>query len=161
MNENALRNKHSGVVASLAPVLLSAPRVPTPCPRSTATLTYRRRQPEQTALHEAVRTQLLPFLASHEVPAFVARAFRKFVSCGLLAGGFVRVRCGACASEMLVAFSCKDRGFCPSCTARRAAETAAHLVDNVLPHVAMRQFVLALPFELHRRVARECVASPL
>ncbi len=35
--------------------------------------------------------------------------------------------------ERLVAFSCKTRGFCPSCTSRRMAGTAAHLVDRVLP----------------------------
>ncbi|WP_244885007.1 transposase zinc-binding domain-containing protein [Glaciecola punicea] len=32
-----------------------------------------------------------------------------------------------------MAFSCKRRGFCPSCGARRMAESAALLVDDVLP----------------------------
>ncbi|MBK1650193.1 hypothetical protein CKO36_16715 [Rhabdochromatium marinum] len=32
-----------------------------------------------------------------------------------------------------MAFSCKGRGVCPSCNTRRMAETAAHLVDHVLP----------------------------
>jgi len=31
--------------------------------------------------------------------------------------------------EELVPFSCKRRGICPSCTGRRMAELAAHLVD--------------------------------
>ncbi|MBN1669736.1 MAG: transposase zinc-binding domain-containing protein [Kiritimatiellae bacterium] len=35
--------------------------------------------------------------------------------------------------------SCKGRGFCPSCGGRRMADTAAHLVERVLPHVAVRQ----------------------
>ncbi|WP_249542844.1 transposase zinc-binding domain-containing protein, partial [Escherichia coli] len=39
----------------------------------------------------------------------------------------------ACHAEHLVAFSCKRRGFCPSCGARRMAESAALLVDEVLP----------------------------
>ena len=30
--------------------------------------------------------------------------------------------------------------FVPSCTARRAADTATHLVDEVLPHMPMRQW---------------------
>ena len=35
--------------------------------------------------------------------------------------------------EKRVAFSCKRRGLCPSCGARRMADTAAHLVEHVLP----------------------------
>jgi ribosomal protein S27E len=57
--------------------------------------------------------------------------------------GFLRVRCAECAKEKLVTFSCKKRGFCPSCGARRMAETAAHLVDHVIPPVPVRQWVLS------------------
>ena len=35
--------------------------------------------------------------------------------------------CEQCHAERLVAFSCKQRGFCPSCGARRMAESARHL----------------------------------
>ncbi len=45
------------------------------------------------------------------------------------------VRCGGCGDKLLVAFSCKGRGFCPSCTTRRMHDTAARLVDGVLPRV--------------------------
>ena len=44
-----------------------------------------------------------------------------------------------------MAFSCKERSVCPSCSARRAALGAAHLVDHVLPRVAWRQWTLAFP----------------
>src|SRR5690606_24991356 len=44
-----------------------------------------------------------------------------------------------------VAFSCKNRGLCPSCAGRRMAAQAAHLVDCVLPAVPIRQFVLSFP----------------
>ena len=47
-----------------------------------------------------------------------------------------------------VAFSCKGRGVCPSCNARRMAETAAHLVDHVFPPLPVRQWVLSLPKRL-------------
>ena len=40
------------------------------------------------------------------------------------------------------------RGFCPSCGARRMAESAALLVDEVLPHQPMRQWVLSFPYQL-------------
>ena len=62
--------------------------------------------------------------------------------------GFLRLRCADCAHEKLVAFSCKHRGFCPSCGARRMAETAAHLVDHVIPRVPVRQWVLSFPIPL-------------
>jgi DNA-binding HxlR family transcriptional regulator len=44
--------------------------------------------------------------------------------------------------------SCKKRGLCPSGGARRMAQTTAHLVDQVAPHVPVRQWVLALPIPL-------------
>jgi hypothetical protein len=43
------------------------------------------------------------------------------------------------------AFSCKGRGVCPSCNARRMVEVAAHLTDQVLPPLPLRQWVLSLP----------------
>ena len=63
-----------------------------------------------------------------------------------------------CCHDKLVAFSCKRRGFCPSCGARRMAQTAAHLVDHVIPHVPTRQWVLSLPIPLRLRAAPD---SPL
>jgi hypothetical protein len=79
------------------------------------------------------------------VPAFVVRAFRGYLTCGLLEHGFCRLKCATCGEEMVVAFSCKDRGFCPSCVGCRMNDTAAHLVDCVLPDVPARQWVLSLP----------------
>ena len=52
---------------------------------------------------------------------------------------FLRVRCEACHDERAVAFSCKRRGFCCSCGARRMVDSAALLVDEILPHQPMRQ----------------------
>jgi len=66
----------------------------------------------------------------------------------MLEHGFLRVRCEFCHDEKLVAFSCKRRGFCPSCGARRMADSAALLVDDILPPLPMRQWVLSLPFPL-------------
>ena len=59
-----------------------------------------------------------------------------------------RTRVSAGALRHLVAFSCKRRGFCPSCGARRMAESAALLVDEVLPEQPIRQWVLSFPFQL-------------
>jgi hypothetical protein len=105
-----------------------------------------------------VQAELETFLARAEarerpVPRFVERELRGFLGCGILAHGFVRVHCDACGLDRVVAFSCKGRGFCPSCGGRRMADTAAHLVDRVLPEVPVRQWVLSLPFALRYRLA--------
>ena len=107
---------------------------------------YVRRVPEDTVLYGVVSDQLSTFFAhaenaGREVPAFVARELTRYLECGILAHGFARVRCPACTHERLVAFSCKGRGFCPSCGGRRMADTAAFLVDNVSPHAPVRQWV--------------------
>ncbi|MGY5395088.1 transposase [Acinetobacter sp. NigerLNRRAM0016] len=68
--------------------------------------------------------------------------------------GFLRVRCEDCHHERLVAFSCKRRGFCPSCGARRMVESAALLVDEVFPAEPIRQWVLSFPFQLRFLQAR-------
>ena len=67
------------------------------------------------------------------------REFRDFLTCGCLAAGFARFRCPECRLDRLVPFSCKSRGFCPSCGGRRMTDRAAHLVDHVFPAVPIRQ----------------------
>jgi len=78
---------------------------------------------------------------------------RAYLECGILAYGFLRVRCEDCGESRVVAFSCKKRGFCPSCMGRRMADTAARLTEEVLPLVPVRQWVLSFPFEIRYRLA--------
>ena len=82
------------------------------------------------------------------LPDYVQRELTDYLKCGRLEHGFLRVRCESCHHEKLVAFSCKRRGFCPSCGARRMVESAALLVDEVLPAKPIRQWVLTVPFPL-------------
>ena len=121
---------------------------------------YAPRRPEQTLLHRVVRENLETLLAEASadgegLPGFVEREFRKYVGCGALARGFARVACNRCGKEELVAFSCKCRGWCPPCVARRMDDTAAHLVDRVLPFAPYRQWVLSLPFRRRLELARD------
>jgi hypothetical protein len=121
-------------------------------------LGYQRREPETTVLYRVVQRNLETFLASAReqgrvVPRFVERELRAYLECGILAHGFLRVRCDACGRERLVAFSCKTRSLCPSCGARRMSDTAAHLVGRVFPEAPVRQYVLSLPFALRTRLA--------
>jgi hypothetical protein len=82
------------------------------------------------------------------LPDYVQREFEDYLRCGCLEHGFLRVRCDTCHAEHLVAFSCRRRGFCPSCGARRMAEIAALLVDEVFPEQPERQWVLSFPYPL-------------
>jgi hypothetical protein len=56
--------------------------------------------------------------------------------------------CDTCKKEMLLAFSCKRHRFCPSCAGRRMAQTAAHVVECVIPWVPTRQWVVSAPIPL-------------
>ncbi len=126
-----------------------------------ARVQYERHRPEQTTLYRLVQEHAASFFAQVEagagagVPQFVKDEFEAFLECGILAHGFLRLRCGDCGHDKLVAFSCKRRGFCPSCGARRMAQTAAHLVDQVIPRVPVRQWVLSLPIPLRLLLAAQ------
>lgn len=89
------------------------------------------------------------------LPRFIERTFYSYLECGVLARGFCRVRCDGCGYEVLLAFSCKRRGVCPSCEGRRMADTAAHLVDRVLPQISYRQWTLSFPRRIRFVLARD------
>jgi hypothetical protein len=123
-----------------------------------AAFEYQPRRPEESVLYVVVAENPGFFLARQQdrgrvVPKFVENDLRDFLDCGILERGFIRVHCNACGKDRVVAFSCKSRSFCPSCYGRRMAETAAHLVDHVLPEVPVRQWVLSVPFSLRYRLA--------
>lgn len=122
--------------------------------RTTHQFAYQRHEPQESVLYKVVQNNWLTFQAQMEketgqtLPSFVVKEFEEYLRCGILAHGFLRVKCMGCHHEHLVAFSCKRRGFCPSCGARRMSETAAHLVDEVLPVQNIRQWVLSFPLPL-------------
>jgi len=121
--------------------------------RPTSAAVYVRHRPETTLLYQIVQEYWPEFqaeLASQDkyLPAYVTKEFDEYLKCGRLEHGFLRVRCEACHDEKLVAFSCKKRGFCPSCGARKMADSAALLVDDILPPQPMRQWVLSVPYPL-------------
>jgi Putative transposase/Transposase zinc-binding domain len=115
-------------------------------------LRYERHRPETTVLYKTIEKHWPSFRERIEqagpLPSFVATEFEAFLACGRLEEGFVRVACSGCGFERLVAFSCKRRGFCPSCLGRRMHDVAAHLTESVLPEVPLRQWVCSLPWSL-------------
>jgi len=119
----------------------------------TGSFRYERHTPETTLLYQLVERHWPEFKAmlsaqGKQLPGYVVREFDDYLKCGRLEHGFLRVRCDNCHHEKLVAFSCKRRGFCPSCGARRMVDSAAHLVDEVLPKRPIRQWVLSVPYPL-------------
>ena len=89
---------------------------------------------------------------------FVDGVVQRYLDCGVFRAGFARVWCGRCGAEYLVACSCRGRGFCPSCGAKRAAEFSALLCDEVLEPVCHRMWTFTVPkmlrpyFLHHRRL---------
>jgi len=81
---------------------------------------YQRHKPEQTLLYQIIEHHYPEFQALMEaqnrsLPKYVQKEFDEYLRCGRLEYGFLRVKCEQCHDEKLVAFSCKRRGFCPSC----------------------------------------------
>ena len=116
-----------------------------------------RHKPEQTLLYQLVEQNWPEFQTQLSEtgrfpPRDVTREFEDYLGCGRLENGFLRVRCESCSHEHLAwaarIFSCKRRGFCTGCCARRMVETAAFLVDHVLQYRAVRQWVLSFPYPL-------------
>ncbi len=132
---------------------LSRQRPSTVAWRQTSRQRYVRRRPEQSTLYSIISKHLESWLAEHDahgqpISRHVEAEFRRYLACGLLCFGFARARCGRCGQGFLVAFSCKARGVCPSCTGRRMVQTAAHLADHVIPPVPVRQWVISVPKRL-------------
>jgi len=111
-----------------------------------------RRRPEETVLYQLLEKHWASFKQETEehggLPSFVKDEVEGYLRCGRLEYGFLRAKCKQCGHEELVAFSCKGRGFCPSCIGRRMNDTASHLVDTVLPKVPIRQWVCSFSWEL-------------
>ena len=67
----------------------------------------------------------------------ILAALDDYLNCGILIHGCARAVCEKCHHSELIPLSCKKRGVCPSCDAKRAHIFAEHLHENVLlpyPH---------------------------
>ena len=121
-----------------------------------------RRRPETTALYELVRDNLDTLYGAIadgaldvKLPQHAKKELEAYLDCGLLCRDFARLRRATCEESRLVAFSCKGRGFCPSCTGRRMCSTSANLMERMLPVAALRQWVLTFPFPWRGRLAHD------
>jgi hypothetical protein len=62
-----------------------------------------------------------------------------------LCGSGRGIRCGGCGHDLLLAFSCKTRYFCPSCHQKRVLAYGEWVDSTVLRPVPHRQYVFTVP----------------
>jgi hypothetical protein len=83
------------------------------------------------------------------LPRHVEDSFRRLLDCGIVERGFARVVCPSCQFEILVPFSCKARGLCPSCDGRWCGGPGgSHPAGG-------RQWTLSFPRWLRIRMLRD------
>jgi ribosomal protein S27E len=91
----------------------------------------------------------------------VKEVVERYLDCGNPRSGFARIRCPDCRREHLLTFSCKTRGFCPSCHAKRREAWGQWMRETLLLDVPHRQVVLTIPkalrifFKYRRRLLGE------
>jgi ribosomal protein S27E len=102
---------------------------------------YRPRHPERSVLYRVLFHHFERFVAEYEerfekaygyFRPIIKDVVEKYLDCGNPRCGFARIRCPRCRTEHLLMFSCKTRGFCPSCHAKRLEEWGEWLRETLL-----------------------------
>jgi ribosomal protein S27E len=75
----------------------------------------------------------------------VQEAVNKYLDCGNPHNGFARIKCKDCGTEKMLMFSCKIRGFCPSCHAKRREVWSEWMMEELLLDTPHRQVVFTIP----------------
>jgi hypothetical protein len=124
---------------------------------------YRARNPRKSPLWQCVNSHYTEFervygeIYEKEYGPFrreVTEVTQRFLKCGDPRHGFARVRCDHCRHEYLLPFSCKCRGFCPSCQQRKVQTTAQFIVAQIVAPVPHRLYTLTIPKMLRKTFRR-------
>jgi hypothetical protein len=97
----------------------------------------------------------------------IKEVVERYLDCGNPRCGFARIRCPDCHTEHLLMFSCRTRGFCPSCHAKRLEEWGEWVRETLLLDVPHRQVVFTIPrmlrifFKYNRRLLGDLCRSAL
>jgi ribosomal protein S27E len=75
----------------------------------------------------------------------IKEVVERYLDCGNPRCGFARIRCPDCGEERLLYFSCRSRGFCPSCHSKRREEWGEWMREELLLDVPHRQVVFTIP----------------
>jgi len=116
------------------------------------------RRPKGTELHNIISNNFEKVIRDfntnqHQLPKHIRDSFYGFLNCSDPRFGLLRAHCSSCNGSKFISFSCKKRGICPTCSGRVMSQTAANLVDKVIPKVKVRQWVLSFPFRIRYLMA--------
>jgi len=115
---------------------------------------YRQRHPERSVFYRVLFHYFESFLLEYEsrfereygyFRPIIQEVVDRYLDCGNPMCGFARIRCPDCGEERLLMFSCKTRGFCPSCHAKRREEWGEWMRKELLLDVPHRQVVFTVP----------------
>jgi len=115
---------------------------------------YRPRHPERTVLYRVLFHYFDQFLQEYEsrfereygfLRPIIKEMVEHYLDCGNPRCGFARIRCPDCGEERLLYFSCRRRGFCPSCHSKRREEWGEWMREELLLDVPHRQVVFTIP----------------
>ncbi len=90
---------------------------------------YNRRHPERTDYYRIIEGSFEEFQRSYPdqfeekygyLRTEVMKAVYSFLECGIPENGMARVRCEECGHDFFVAYSCRCRVACPSCSTKRS-----------------------------------------
>ncbi|NBD37212.1 MAG: IS91 family transposase [Verrucomicrobia bacterium] len=120
---------------------------------------YRPRRPRASPLSQCIEDHREAF-ERHYVTRFqkrdgyfrpvVAQTLDAFTVCGDLSHGFARLHCDHCGHDYLIAFSCKQRYFCPSCHQKKVQQFGEFVRHEVVRKVPHRQIVVTIPKRLRK-----------
>ena len=126
---------------------------------------YKRRNPQDTVLYQVVQNTFLDWSGNYSLrhdevlPEYVEKEYKDYFKCGILAHGFARAYCANCSGDFIVALSCKRRGICPSCNTKHMIFITTHLLEEVLPKLPLRQWVLSVPKWLRYHLTKDAALA--
>jgi len=115
---------------------------------------YSQRHPERTVFYRVLFHHIESFLKAYGsrfereygyLLLIVEEVVDKYLDCGNPKCGFARIKCSDCGREKLLMFSCKTRGFCPSCHAKRREEWGEWMREELILRTPHRQVVFTIP----------------
>ncbi len=134
---------------------------------------YNRRHPERTDYYRIIEGSFEEFERSYSeqfeeqygyLRTEVMKAIYSFLECGIPENGMARVRCDECGHDFFVAYSCRCRVVCPSCSTKRSilfGEKIREIVKPV-PHLHITFTIpklLRAYFRRNRRLLKILVQS--
>ena len=118
---------------------------------------YSRREPEKSELYQIIYNHREDFESRYDelfqeqygfLRKNVIESFDAYLNCGILKHGCARAVCEECNHSELIAFSCKERVLCPSCSAKRSHIFAETVHEKILLPHPHKHIVFTIPKRL-------------